>query len=73
MKPDDYARMAEECSRQADAMRPGTERECSDGEGPALSVLCQDGQLGGLSGVAATELAIRSGRWMPTAGSDGSA
>jgi hypothetical protein len=27
MKPDDYARMAEECSRQANAMRPGTERD----------------------------------------------
>lgn len=27
MKPADYARMAEECSRQADAMRPGTERD----------------------------------------------
>jgi hypothetical protein len=27
MKPDDYARMAEECSRQADGMRPGTDRD----------------------------------------------
>jgi hypothetical protein len=27
MNPADYARMAEECSRQADAMRPGPERD----------------------------------------------
>jgi len=27
VNPADYARMAEECSRQADAMRPGTERD----------------------------------------------
>jgi hypothetical protein len=27
MKPADYARMAEECSRQADVMRPGPERD----------------------------------------------
>jgi hypothetical protein len=27
MKPDDYARMAEQFSRQADAMRPGPERD----------------------------------------------
>ena len=27
MNPADYARMAEECSRQADAMRPSRERD----------------------------------------------
>ena len=27
MNPADYARMAEECSRQADAMRPSLERD----------------------------------------------
>jgi hypothetical protein len=27
MNPADYARMADECSRQADAMRPGPERD----------------------------------------------
>jgi len=27
MNPADYARMAEECSRQADAMPPGLERD----------------------------------------------
>jgi hypothetical protein len=27
MNPADYARMAEECSRQADAMSPGLERD----------------------------------------------
>jgi hypothetical protein len=27
MGPADYARMAEECARQADAMRPGPERD----------------------------------------------
>jgi hypothetical protein len=27
MKPADYARMADECSRQADAMRPRAERD----------------------------------------------
>jgi len=73
MKPDDYARMAEECSRQADAMRPGTERDGSDGEGPALSVLCQMDNWVASRELQPTELAIRSGRWMPTAGSDGSA
>jgi hypothetical protein len=55
MKAADYARMAEECLRQADAMRPGPERDAL-----MQKVRRQNGQLGRLSGVAATQLTQES-------------
>ena len=62
MKAADYARMAEECSRQADAMRPSSERDALM-EKARLPVLCQNGQLGHFEGVAAAQLAIQAERY----------
>ena len=42
MKAADYARMAEECSRQADEMPPGVERDALLEKSAAIPILCEN-------------------------------
>ena len=45
MKQLDYARLAEDCSKQADAMQPGPERDALIAKAKTVSVVCENGKL----------------------------